>query len=331
MLHSKNDSRCGLALFVVLLGLPVLLPSQTLPGSISGSVVDKTGAVVRGAHVTLAPARQTISGDNGQFSFDNVAPGPFQINVSALGFAAQSSSGVVRSAEVFNLPPIVLQLATVNTAVEVTLTPAEITEEQIKTEEKQRLFGVIPNYFISYTPQAAPLTVKQKFGLALRSTVDPFSFGVNGAIAGIEQWQNDFAGYGQGAQGYAKRYGASYADFFTGTLIGGAILPSIFKQDPRYFYKGTGTRRSRFFYAVANSVIRKSDAGRWQPDYSGILGSLASGGISNLYYPAKSRGAGLTFENAATGIAWGALGNVFQEFFFRQLTPSAHQPQAAKP
>ncbi len=294
-------------------------------------MVDKTGAVVRGARVTLAPARQAIAGDNGQFSFDSVAPGPFQISVSAQGFANRSFSGIVQSGETVNVPPFVLQVATLNTDVEVTLSPAEITEDQIKVEEKQRLFGVIPNYFVSYSPQAAPLTVRQKFGLALRSTVDPFTFGVNGAIAGIEQWQNDFAGYGQGAQGYAKRYGASYADFFTGTLIGGAILPSLLKQDPRYFYKGTGTKRSRFFYAVANSVIRKSDAGRWQPDYSGILGSLASGGISNVYYPTKNRGAGLTFENAAIGIAWGALGNVFQEFFFRQLTPSARQPPAAKP
>jgi hypothetical protein len=166
----------------------------------------------------------------------------------------------------------------------------------------------------------------------LRSTIDPFTFGVNAIIAGVQQWQNDFAGYGQGAEGYGKRYGASYADFFTGTLIGGALLPSLLKQDPRYFYKGTGSKRSRFFYAIANAAIRKGDNGRWEPDYSGILGSLASGGISNLYYPAKNRnGAGLTFENAAIGIGFGALGNVFQEFFFRQLTPSARQPQAAQP
>ncbi len=231
-----------------------------------------------------------------------------------------------------NLSQIVLQLATVTTDVEVTLSPAEITQEQIKAEEKQRLLGVIPNYFVSYSPQAAPLTPKQKFGLALKSTVDPFTFGINAIIAGVEQWQNDYSGYGQGAQGYAKRYGASYADFFTGTLIGGAILPSLLKQDPRYFYKGKGTKRSRFLYAIANSVIRKSDSGRWQPDCSGILGSLASGGISNLYYPAKNRnGASLTFENAAIGIGFGALGNIFQEFFFKQLTPSARQKPAGTP
>jgi hypothetical protein len=337
MLNLYSHSSCAYALVVILLGLPALLSSQQVSASISGTIVDKTGAVVRGARVTLSPdnhsqTQETRSSDDGQFSITGLAPGPFHISVAAQGFATQSSSGIVRPGEVLNLPQIVLQVATVTTDVEVTLSPAEITQEQIKTEEKQRLLGVIPNYFVSYEPQAGPLTPKQKFSLALKSTVDPFTFGINAIIAGVQQWQNDYSGYGQGAQGYAKRYGASYADFFTGTLIGGAILPSLLKQDPRYFYKGKGTKRSRFLYAIANSVIRKSDDGRWQPDYSGILGSLASGGISNLYYPAKNRnGASLTFENAAIGIGFGALANVFQEFFFRQLTPSARQKQNGTP
>jgi hypothetical protein len=337
MLNFRIEALGRPALLTILLGLHSLLPAQQLPGSISGSVVDKSGAVVRGALVTLAPdnhsaKQETRSGDDGQFSFAGVAPGSFQISVTAQGFASQSFSATVRSGEVFNIPQIVLEVATVTTDVRVTLSPSEITEEQIKVEEKQRLLGIIPNYFVSYAPQAAPLTPRQKFGLALKTTVDPFTFGVNAIIAGVEQWQNDYSGYGQGSQGYGKRYGASYADFFTGTMIGGAILPTLLKQDPRYFCKGTGSKRSRFFYAIANSVIRKGDNGHWQPDYSGILGALASGGISNLYYPARNRnGAGLTFENAGIGIGFGALGNVFQEFFLRELTPSARQKGQAKP
>jgi hypothetical protein len=115
-------------------------------------------------------------------------------------------------------------------------------------------------------------------------------------------------------------------------MIGAAILPSLLKQDPRYFVKGRGTKRSRALYAVANAFIRKGDNGRWQPDYSGILGSLAAGGISNLYYPNKNRsGAGLTFENAGIGIGAGALANLFEEFLSRKLTPSANQRPASKP
>ena len=174
---------------------------------------------------------------------------------------------------------------------------------------------------MSYDHHAVPLAPKQKFELAWKTTVDPVSFGVTGAIAGIQQAQNDFSGYGQGAQGYGKRFGASYANFLASTYIGGAILPSLLKQDPRYFYKGAGSKRSRVLYAIANSVICKGDNGHWQANYSSILGSLAAGGISNLYYPAKNRdGAELTFENTLIGISESAAVNLLQEFFIRKLT-----------
>jgi hypothetical protein len=161
--------------------------------------------------------------------------------------------------------------------------------------------------------------------------VDPFSFGLIGAIAGIQQAQNAFSGYGQGAQGYAKRYGASYADFVSGTFIGSAILPSLLKQDPRYFYKGNGGIRSRILYALANSVVCKGDNRKWQPNYSSIAGNLAAGGISNLYYPAKDRnGVGLTFESGAIGIGATAGANIIQEFLVRKLTPNAPATDPAK-
>ena len=125
-------------------------------------------------------------------------------------------------------------------------------------------------------------------------------------------------------QANAKRYGAVFASSVTGTFIGSAILPSLLKQDPRYFYKGTGSTRSRILYALANSVICKGDDGRWEPNYSSILGSLAAGGISNLYYPAKNRdGLELTFENTLINIGATAASNLLQEFVIRKLTPKA--------
>ena len=148
----------------------------------------------------------------------------------------------------------------------------------------------------------------------------------------MEQAQNHFRGYGQGAQGYAKRFGAGYADTVAGTFIGSAILPSLLKQDPRYFYKGTGSTSSRFLYALANAVICKGDNGRWQPNYSNVLGNLAAGGISNLYYPPQDRdGAGLTLENGAIGIGATAVSNIFQEFIIRKLTPKVPNNAPAKP
>jgi hypothetical protein len=148
----------------------------------------------------------------------------------------------------------------------------------------------------------------------------------------VEQATDEFSGYGQGAQGYAKRFGASYADTVSSTFIGGAILPSLLKQDPRYFYKGTGSTRSRLLYAIANSVICKGDNRRWQVNYSGILGALASGGLSNLYYPSTDRdGIGLTFENAVIGIGQGAAANILQEFVIKKLTPKLPNQNPPKP
>jgi hypothetical protein len=185
---------------------------------------------------------------------------------------------------------------------------------------------VVPNFYVSYVPDAAPLTSKLKFKLAWKTMLDPVTFVLVGASAGVQQAQNDFSGYGQGAQGYAKRFGAAYADNATSTFIGSALLPSLLKQDPRYFYKGTGSTGSRILYAIANSVICKGDNQRWQPNYSAILGGLASGGISNLYYPARDRGAALVFEDTLIGTGETAVLNLFQEFLVRRLTP--HVPKS---
>jgi hypothetical protein len=306
------------------------------PGTISGIVVDQSGAAVPGARVKLArqdqsPDQEILSSDDGQFSFANVAPGPFQLLISSSGFTTQTSSGILHSGEIYTVPQIALALATNVTEVRVAPARVDIAEDEIKVEEKQRVLGVVPNFYVSYDHNPVPLSSKQKFELAWKTMVDPVSFGVTGAIAGIQQAQNDFSGYGQGAQGYAKRFGASYADFVSGTLVGSAILPSLLKQDPRYFYKGTGSKRSRILYALANAVICKGDNGHWQANYSSILGSLAAGGISNLYYPAKNRdGAELTFENALIGIGESAAVNLLQEFVIRRLTPSVSKHEPAK-
>ena len=308
-----------------------------LPGSIGGTIVDPSGATVGGVHLQLtqegrSTSMETQAGDDGQFSFANVAPGPFQLIITSEGFAAQTLSGTLQEGERYNAPPIVLTLATKKTEVRVEVPRVEVAEEQIKEQEKQRVLGIVPNFYVSYVPNAAPLTSKQKFELAWKSTLDPVTFILTGAIAGAQQANHVFSGYGQGAQGYGKRYGADYADTVTSTFVGSAILPSLLKQDPRYFYKGSGSTRSRFLYAIANSVICKGDNGRWQANYSNILGSLAAGGISNLYYPPQDRnGAGLTFENAAIEIGASAAANLLQEFVIRKLTPNVHTHDPAKP
>jgi len=322
----------SLCLSALVCGVPSLVcaqaPEARLPGSISGTIVDKTGALVAGAQVKLTQEnpsliKEVVSGDDGQFAFSNIVPGKFTLTIALAGFTPQESTGVLHSGENFVLPSITLALATAVTDVQVVVSREEMAQAQLQEEEKQRVLGFVPNFYVTYVPDALPLTTKQKFNLAWKSTVDPVTFLVTGGVAGVQQAQNDFSGYGQGAQGYAKRYGASYADVVTSTFIGGAILPSLLKQDPRYFYKGTGTVRSRVWYALANAVICKGDNGKWQANYSGILGSLAAGGISNLYYPEKDRnGVALTFENTLVGIGATAAVNLLQEFVVKKLTPN---------
>ena len=304
-----------------------IVPEETNTSSIHGVVVDKDGAVYQGVQITListSPNKKisVVSDADGRFAFENLAAGAYKLTYSGSGFATQVVSITLHPGESLEAPSVTLLFSSATTDVQVNASIEEIAQAQIKEEEQQRIFGAIPNFYVVYDSHPAPLTPRQKFDLAWKSSIDPFTFLIAGAFAGIEQAANTFPGYGQGAQGYAKRYGAAYADSFTGTMIGNAILPSLLKQDPRYFYKGTGTTRSRILYALASSVMCKGDNGHWQVNYSGILGGAAAGGISNLYYPESDRnGIGLTLENTAIGIAGSAVQNLFQEFLVRRLTP----------
>jgi hypothetical protein len=306
-------------------------------GKIRGRVIDQTGVNITGASVKLSQEGQAeqpevMTDEEGQFYFFNLSPGPFQLTVSSPGLATQEFTGTLHPGESYLAPVITLALATQVTEVRVSLTPDELATEQIKEQEQQRVFGVIPNFYVSYTADAAPLRAKHKFQLAWKTTTDPVTFVAVGAVAGFAQAGDRWPGYGQGAQGYAKRFGATYADVLAGTYIGGAILPSVLKQDPRYFYKGTGTKRSRLVHALASAVICKGDNGRWQPNYSSVLGNLAAGGISNLYYPPKDRNAtGVVFSTALIRMGEMAVANVFQEFLVPKLTPNLPTRTPAQP
>jgi carboxypeptidase family protein len=304
------------------------LPGQQATGSINGSVVDATGAVVIGARVTLtradrSPAQEVLSGSAGRFSFANLLPGAFQITVTASTFAPQTFSAVLQPGQAYETPPVVLALGAANVVIQVGASQTQVAQEQIKAQEKQRVLAVVPNFYVTYVPDPAPLNAKQKFGLAWKQTIDPVSFVLSGALAGFEQWQDLYPGYGQGAEGFGKRFGASYADLASSTFFGSAIFPSLLKQDPRYFYKGTGSKRSRALHAVASAFICRGDNKRWQPNYSSLLGTLAASGLSNAYYPEKDRGVALTFENTAIGTGGNAVINLLQEFVVRRMTPKA--------
>lgn len=307
-------------------------PGSAQLATITGTVTGRDGEAYEGVRVSLvmdvAPTAQTAETDpNGEFVFSNLAAGRFTLTADSQGFQTQTISGELHAGENYDAHTIVLPLK--ETTTEVTVSAAqqvEIAEEQIQIEEQQRVLGILPNYYVSYEKNPMPLTARQKFQLAFRTDIDPFTFLLSGLFSGIEQADNSFAGYGQGMQGYGKRFGANYADTVVSNEIGGAILPALFRQDPRYFYKGTGTIRARAGYAIATAVVCKGDNMRWQFSYASILGGLAAAAISNLYYPSGDRsGAARTFENLGVGLAGSALQNIFQEFVVKKLTPSARR------
>jgi hypothetical protein len=202
-----------------------------------------------------------------------------------------------------------------NTGVSPAESAEQRREEQLKKEEKQRVLGILPEFNVSRIPDAVPLTAKQKFGLAFKTLTDPGTFFFAGVVAGIAQAQNSFPGYGQGAAGYGKRFGATYLDSFDGAMIGNAMLPALLHQDPRYFRKGKGNFASRFGYALLSTFRCKSDSGNWQPNYSNLLGNFAAGAVSNLYYPADQRGLVSTYQRTIVVSAQGAIGASISEFW----------------
>ncbi len=309
-------------------------PATEATASVTGTVMDVSGASVSGADVRLmqrdgTQMRTMESEADGEFNFMKILPGSYLVIVNAQGFALFTSAEFVVTVEqAYEVPDISLSIAA--TSMEVTVRPTDlIAAEQIKAEEKQRLVGVIPNFYTSYIYDAAPLTWKQKFSLAARGTFDPVSMIGVGAAAGIEQANDSYAGYGQGAAGYSKRFAAKFLDGRTSDFLTRAVFPSLLHQDPRYYYQGTGSVKSRLVHAVSSAFVTRSDSGRTVPNYSFVLGDMCSAALSNLYYPPANRGVSLVFNRAAVGLAGRIGGNLIREFLSKRLTthvPGDEQP-----
>ena len=286
------------------------------------------GALIPGATVALEgpgqrDTRSVVANEDAFFEFDHVKAGiPYHVTVSAQGFADwRSDTVVVKPGQVSPLNDIKLRLQGENASVIVTASRTEIATAQVKMEEQQRVFGFIPNFYTTYDHNAAPLTAKLKFRLALKVSIDPVTFAGTSFLAAVNQ-ASDYPKYGQGMKGYGQRFGAVYTNDLTDIMIGGAILPAVLHQDPRYFYQGTGTTKSRLLHALSSPIICKGDNGRWQPNISSLGGYLASGAIANAYYPQSNRGAGLVFSTFAINFSANIANGVLQEFVFRKFTPS---------
>jgi hypothetical protein len=302
--------------------------NQSAPpaATVMGTVTDANGDVIPNASVVLKEVESDdpltiVTNGNGMFEFHNVRPGiPYLLNVSAKDFADWVSTPITLNPDQFKIVTgIQLRIATEHTTVDVHYDPVEVASEQFKAEEKQRVFGIIPNFYVSYEKDPAPLTAKMKFKLALKVSADPVTIAGVFVVASAKQ-AGDTPNYGQGWAAYGKRFGVTAADGFSDIMIGGAILPSLLHQDPRYFYQGTGTTGSRIRHAMFSPFVARGDNGKWQPNYSSLGGDLAASALANLYYPRSNRGAGLVFGNFAIGTAERIGAGLAQEFLLGRFT-----------
>jgi len=316
-----------------LIALTVRVSGQALtvakpePGHFAGTVTDTNGDLVPYATVTAEAApdgpRTVVANDSGFFQIDNVIPGAaYHVIIKAQGFADWKSSAISLAPGQFDmLKDVKLTLRGDETSVTVVASREELATEDIKIAEHQRVLGFIPNFYVSYDKNPVPLTARLKFELALKVSIDPVTFAGTGFIAAINQ-ASHYPSFEEGLKGYGQRFGSIYLSGLTDIMVGGAILPSILHQDPRFFYQGTGSRKSRLIHALSSPLICRGDNGKWQPNYSSIGGYLASGAIATAYYPGANRGAGLLSRVFAIDFSANIANGVLQEFVLRRLTPS---------
>lgn len=318
--------------------LPSNLPEAPVPqtgtpespqglAQVKGTLQDTEGNPVPEATVTLsAPGKlavhTAVTQQDGTFIFSGLTPGQYRLIIAPSGLDPYTSPEFpVRAGATVALPAIALRIST-TTSVNVVATDEQVAVAEVHLQEQQRVFGVFPNFYTSYIWTAQPMPVAQKYKLAGRALIDPFSFVIVGALAGAEQYNGTYPGYGPGIEGYGKRFGAALADATTARIVGSAVLPALFHQDPRYFYQGSGGAASRTLHALASTFITRGDNGRNQPNYSHLLGSLVAGAVSNAYHPESSRGVTQTFQTFGITVAGNLGGNLIREFILRSLEPA---------
>ena len=302
------------------------LPDSPGTCHIRGAIRSEEGGAVSGSHLKLMSSdgrtlAESVTLGDGDYRWDGLGVGEYILTVATEGFLPAAYRIRIPEAGGTAVVNVFLKIAPVTDSVTVTASEKEVAEAELQLQEEQRLLGIVPNFFVSYQWQVSHLTSGQKFGLAYKTASDPGNLLLVGTTAGVQQALNTFPGYGQGTVGYSRRFGADLGNLVVGTFMGGAVFPSLFHQDPRYFYRGSGTVRSRFWYAATRAVVTRGDNGRPQPNWSGMLGDISAGAMSNLYYAPEDRnGVRLTLINGLLGIGGDAMNGIVQEFLLHRFT-----------
>lgn len=297
---------------------------------LSGYATDPDGADIPGATIHIdGPSSQdhftTTSDAAGFFEVIGVRPHvEYRVSATATGFSAGSESHVsLAEGEVLEIPPVVLEP---RADIQVTaVTAQEAAMAEVQQEESQRVLGIVPNFFVVYgNGPYVPLPSKLKFHLAFKAATDPVTFGSVAFLSGLDQAAFT-PSYVEGTKGYFQRFGANYADTASDVLLGGAILPSLFHQDPRYFVQGSGTKKSRAWHAIQAPFVTRGDNGHPQFNISSVGGDVISGALSNVYYPPADRGVGLMLDSAGVTTIGRIANALFQEFIFGKFTSGSKQ------
>lgn len=306
------------------------------PARIKGVVSDIHGGLVPGAHIVILDTnsgvqQETTANDVGFFSVGGLDAGTYSVTISSPGLETYVLHDVhLRAGEVYSLPEVSLPMARTAADVTVTLTTEQLAEAELHNELQQRVLGVLPNFYVSYQWNAAPLNTRQKCKLTFRAATDPVFFGTTAIIAGIEQAHDTFPEYGPGPVGYWRRYGAAYGDAVIGRLMGDVVLASAFHQDPRYFVMTNGPIVKRAWHAVSSTFIQRGDNRHWQPAYAHLLGNALTGLIATTYHPGSSPGQ-LVLDNTVLGLGGEAANNLVREFVLRHLARNIPSYAKGKP
>ncbi len=312
------------------LAAQVVSGPQPQLATLNGFATDGDAAAVPGATIVIdgpdaTDHRAVRADDTGYFLVLGLQPArPYHLTASAPGFASYTSPEFTLTAgQVLTLSDVKMQVGEVGTSITVLPTDV-IAEQQVNAEIQQKVLGIIPNFYVVYGgAEVAPLSTALKFKLAYKASLSPVNLLAAAFVGGINQGL-DTPNYVQGAKGYGQRVGATFATGITDVYIGGAVLPSLLHQDPRYFFQGTGTKKSRAVHALLSPLICRGDNGRAEINFSSIGGDLSSASIAEIYYPPSSRGAGTVFEDAAV-VSVGRIANAFlQEFVLSRFTSGPH-------
>ena len=191
----------------------------------------------------------------------------------------------------------------------------DLAQEQLKQQEHNRVAGVMAAFNTTQNRNAIPLSPGQKFQLFFKSSFDPWPFGLAAVVAGIGQADDSPVAWGQGLQGYGKRVGGAYTDYFIGNFFGNAVLPSLWHEDPRFYQKGTGSAMSRMLWAAGSTGWCKRDNGKWGPNYANVIGNLIGAAIARVYYPPSQRTVTDTITDGVTVSVEGIVGAEVIEFW----------------